>query len=140
MEAGFLDQKAYELINPSDIWTFLSGPLGRRMAKAQAEGRCRREQQFIMGVPAREVGKGDSEELVLIQGIIDAYLEEPEGLVLIDYKTDHVPAGLPRGAKLLADRYRIQLDYYARALTQLTGKKVKERIIYSMALQQSIEV
>ena len=93
-----------------------------------------------MGVPAREVGKGDSEELVLIQGIIDAYLEEPEGLVLIDYKTDHVPAGLPRGAKLLTDRYRIQLDYYARALTQLTGKKVKERIIYSMALQQSIEV
>lgn len=140
LDSGYLDQKAYELINPSDIWIFLSGPLGRRMAKAQAEGRCRREQQFIMGVPAREVGKGDSEELVLIQGIIDAYLEEPEGLVLIDYKTDHVPAGLFSGAKLLADRYRIQLDYYARALTQLTGKKVKERIIYSMALQQSIEV
>lgn len=61
------------------------------MAQAQKEGRIRREQQFIMGIPAREMGKGESEELVLIQGIIDAYLEEPDGLVLIDYKTDRVP-------------------------------------------------
>ena len=40
----------------------------------------------------------------------------------------------------LARRYRVQLDYYERALTQLTGKKVKERVIYSLALQQGIEV
>lgn len=141
LESGFLDAKSYEFINPKDIWIFLESPLGQRMAKAQAKGICRREQQFIMGIPAREMGKGDSRELVLIQGIIDAYLEEPDGLVLIDYKTDHIPAALQaQGAKLLADRYRLQLDYYERALTQLTGKRVKERIIYSMALQQSIEV
>jgi ATP-dependent helicase/nuclease subunit A len=41
---------------------------------------------------------------------------------------------------MLARRYRVQLDYYERALTQLTGKKVKERVIYSLALQQGIEV
>ena len=47
---------------------------------------------------------------------------------------------LPIGAAMLARRYRVQLDYYERALTQLTGKKVKERVIYSLALQQGIEV
>ena len=78
---------------------------------------------------------------MLIQGIIDAYLEEEDGLVLIDYKTDRVPAGNPdRAAALLADRYRIQLDYYERALVQLTGKKVKERVIYSLTLGRSIPV
>lgn len=141
LEAGFLDETSYESVDPSVVWTFLSGSLGKRMAKAQSEGRCHKEQQFIMGIPVREMGKGDSEELVLIQGMIDAYLEEPDGLVLIDYKTDRIPPGSPsQGAKLLADRYRIQLEYYERALTQLTGRRVKERIIYSMALHQSIEV
>ena len=41
---------------------------------------------------------------------------------------------------MLAERYRVQLDYYERALTQLTGKRVKERMIYSLALQRSIKV
>lgn len=140
LEGGFLDQEAHDFINPKVIWNFLSSPLGKRMAKAQSEGRIHKEQQFIIGIPAREMGLGDSDELVLIQGIIDAYLEE-DGLVLIDYKTDHVPEGDPKqGAKMLAERYRVQLDYYERALTQLTGKHVKERIIYSLALQMSINV
>lgn len=139
LEQGYLDDESYALINSAVIWKFLSGPLGQRMAAAQAEGRLSKEKQFIIGIPAREMGRGDSDELVLIQGIIDAYIEEEDGLVLIDYKTDYVPSGNPKqGAKMLADRYRVQLDYYDRALTQLTGKRVKERIIYSLAIQQSI--
>ena len=111
------------------------------MAKAQEEGRIHKEQQFIIGIPAREMDRGDSDELVLIQGIIDAYLDEPDGLVLIDYKTDRVPGNdREQGAAMLAERYRVQLDYYERALTQLTGKRVKERMIYSLALQRSIKV
>lgn len=140
-ESGFLDSEAYEWVQAQVIWRFLDSPLGRRMAQAQKEGRIRKEQQFIMGIPAREMGKGESEELVLIQGIIDAYLEEPDGLVLIDYKTDRVPRTKSgEGARMLAERYRIQLDYYERALTQLTGKNVKERLIYSLALQEAIKV
>ena len=45
-----------------------------------------------------------SDELVLIQGIIDAYMEEEDGLVLIDYKTDHVVRGRE---SLLTERYGI---------------------------------
>lgn len=76
---------------------------------------------------------GDSDELVLIQGIIDVWLEEEDGMVLIDYKTDHVSDG-----EILVKRYKVQLDYYQRALEQMTGKRVKERIIYSLALQKEI--
>ena len=141
VEQGYLNQETRGFIRAGDIWAFLESPLGRRMARAQAEGRIHKEQQFIIGIPARDMGRGDSDELVLIQGIIDAYLEEPDGLVLIDYKTDHVPKeNREQGAAMLARRYRVQLDYYERALTQLTGKKVKERVIYSLALQQGIEV
>ncbi|MCD7907730.1 MAG: PD-(D/E)XK nuclease family protein, partial [Clostridium sp.] len=100
-------------------------------------GRLHREQQFIIGIPAREMGRGESRELVLVQGVIDAYMEEEDGLVLVDYKTDRVPGG-PAGRGILAERYRPQVAYYRKALEQLTGKKVKENIIYSLTLQESI--
>jgi ATP-dependent helicase/nuclease subunit A len=34
----------------------------------------------------------------------------------------------------------VQLDYYGRALTQLTGKKVKEKWIYSFGLRKAIQL
>lgn len=35
-------------------------------------------------------------------------------------------------------RYRVQLDYYEEALVRLTGKCVKEKLIYSFGLEQEI--
>ena len=67
----------------------------------------------------------------MIQGIIDVYFEEEDGLVLLDYKTDAVP-----DLEMLWQRYETQLDYYQEALERLTGKKVKERILYSFHLGQ----
>ncbi len=88
----------------------------------------------MLGLSARELSEEfPEEETVLIQGIIDVYFEEEDGVVVADYKTDAVTR-----PEELADRYRVQLDYYARALEQLTGKRVKEKLIYSFALQQEI--
>lgn len=134
----FVSEKQYtqenrNRIDGSVIWRFLQSETGKRMAKAQAEGTLHKEQQFVMGVPAREIGPVDSDELVVIQGIIDAYFEEDGRLVLVDYKTDHT-----RSQKILLDHYKRQLDYYERALTQMTGKTVGEKWIYSLTLQQAI--
>lgn len=128
-------QENLDLIDSGVIWTFLDSDFGRRMKNAQAEGRLHKEQQFVMGVPAREIGAGDSDELVVIQGIIDAYFEEDGGLVLMDYKTDKI-----RRAQTLVEHYKKQLDYYERALTQMTGKEVREKVIYSLTLQQAIRL
>ncbi len=137
LDTGYLEQEAYDALDEMVIFTMLNSPLGQRMAEAQRGGRLHREQQFIIGIPAREMGRGDSQELVLVQGVIDAYMEEEDGLVLIDYKTDRVPGGRA-GRERLAERYRQQVAYYQRALEQLTGKKVKENIIYSLTLQESV--
>ena len=67
------------------------------------------------------------EETVLLQGIIDCFFEEADGIVLIDYKSDYMPEG---GADRIRERYKIQINYYAMALEKLTGKKVKEKYIY----------
>ena len=79
----------------------------------------------------------DSDELVLIQGIIDAWFEEKDGLVIVDYKTDRVKEG---EEQTLLDHYQVQLQYYARALSQITGKRVKEAVIYSLTIQKEINV
>ncbi len=136
-EGRRITERAESLVSPEIVWKFVSSPLGRRMKAAQEAGGCHREQQFVMGIPAREMELADSDELVLIQGIIDAYLEEEDGLVLVDYKTD---ALRPGQEELLVKRYRVQLDYYQRALEQITGRRVKERMIYSLSLQKEIAV
>lgn len=137
LEEGRLTEEYAKLVNPRTLWLFFSSPLGTRMRDAARTGRLRKEQQFVIGVPARELEAGDTDEPVLIQGIIDAYLDEEDGLVLIDYKTDRIEKGQEQR---LIDRYGIQLDYYERALVQMTGKRVKETIIYSMAVQEEIRL
>ncbi len=132
-----LSAQAAGLVKPYPIWRFVSSPFGERMRRAQEAGRLHREQQFVLGIPAREMGLADSDELVLIQGIIDAYLEEDDGLVLLDYKTDRVAKG---EEEVLKKRYKVQLDYYQRALQQMTKKHVKERIICSLHLMEIIPV
>ncbi len=135
---GYMTSEEKMLLSVKRFSWFLRTNLGKRMQKAASDGTLHREQQFMLGIPAAEIEpESMSEEVVLIQGIIDAYFEEEGELVLVDYKTDYVERG--QGARL-AERYRTQLAYYARALEQLTGKRVREKIIYSFALGEEIAV
>lgn len=111
--------------------------LGKRMKKAAENGTLYREQQFMMGIPAQRLHPEISgEDTVLVQGIIDAWFMEDEDIILVDYKTDRVK----RDIHELVEKYRIQLDYYADALQRVTGRKVKEKIIYSISKGESIEI
>ena len=85
----------------------------------------------MVGIPAKDMEIAQSEELVLVQGMIDAWIEEEDGLVLIDYKSDWTGRN---GEQELIQRYRIQLEYYKRSLEQITGRPVKEAVIYSFHL------
>ena len=108
------------------------------MARAQAAGRLVREQQFVMEIPASEKNPlWDTKEQILVQGVIDAFFEEADGLVLVDYKTDYVPKGQE---ELLLKKYQTQLDYYRKALGRITGKPVRETWIYSFGLGKALAV
>ena len=132
---GRMAADAAVLVNEEKIWHFLQTDLAARIMQAHKSGKLFREQPFVMGLPANETDPLiHSEEPVLIQGIIDLYFEEADGLVLLDYKTDSV-----KEAKQLLDRYQTQMDLYARALAAATGKPVKEKLIYSFKLEEIIE-
>ena len=72
----------------------------------------------------------------MIQGIIDLYyIDQDDKIVLVDYKTDRIEA-----EEELIKRYSSQLNYYKRALEDITGKEVKETIIYSLKLEKEITI
>ena len=123
-----MDSEQIEAINAEDVAFFLNSPLGVRMRDAKAAGKLFREQPFVIGVP-------DSGETVLVQGIIDAYYIEDDGITIVDYKTDRVSS-----EQMLIDRYRTQLEYYGKALTQITGMPVKALTVYSTRLRKEIVI
>lgn len=136
---GMLSAEDAAMLRPEDFTCFMESTLGREMAEASWQGRLYRERQFFLTVPAEEADErfAGSDETILVQGIIDAYYETEDGLVLVDYKTDRITR--PDGSDL-ADKYRVQLKYYAEALTRLTGRPVVRRLIYSFALRDVLPV
>lgn len=135
-QSGRMNKEMADCIGISDIQSFLQSQAGRRMARAMAGGKLFREQPFVMGIDAKEIyPEEEPGEMLLVQGIIDAYFEEDYDLVVLDYKTDRIYS-----EEELASRYHGQLDYYAKALEQMTGKKVKEKILYSFTMHKEIHL
>lgn len=136
VKEGKLGKDEAACIRNRDILKFLHSTSGKRMIQAAGEKKLFKEQPFVLGIDETELyPEGTDGELVLVQGIIDVYFEEADGLVVLDYKTDKVFS-----SEELVERYHAQLDYYAKALEQMTGKTVKEKIIYSFTLGKEITV
>lgn len=139
VEEGRMTQEQADVVRPYDIYAFARTPLAKRMSAARAREEFHTEQPFVIRMPARELEIGcGSDEPVLIQGIIDAWFYEKNEngeneIVVVDYKTDFVKDG----GELLK-KYKKQLDYYQLTLERLTGKRVKEKIIYSFCLEEEI--
>ena len=135
VSCGKMTRDEASVIRLSDIRRFLKTKTGKEMEQAFLAGKLHREQPFVLGVPAKTVRQEwDSDETVLVQGIIDAWFEDEDGdLVLVDYKTDHIADG-----ERLAERYRGQLSYYAQALEKLTERRVKAQVLYSFFLGREI--
>ena len=133
---GRLTAEEARWIDTSKVVRFLNSELGCRMRLSAKKQMLYREQPFVIGVEAYKVQPGwESNDMVLVQGIIDAYIQEEDEIVLVDYKTDFVRPG---EEKKLFDKYHLQLQYYAEALERMSGKQVKEKIIYSFWLQKEL--
>lgn len=136
VEKDLLQKPWSEAISVKKLVVFFQSSLAQRMARAQHLQKLKKEQPFVLGIAADRVKpQFPHEEQVLIQGIIDAFFEEGDDLILMDYKTDAVKTG-----EELVKRYHTQMEYYTEALERIVGKKVKERIIYSFALGEEIRM
>ena len=131
-------------IKVDSIMQFLQHDLGQRVREAI---QIHREIPFSYGLPATEVfakwreavpqnsaqSPTVEEELVLVQGVIDCLLEEEDGLVLVDYKTDAITgrySSTDEAQRVMRERYSLQLNLYARAIEDIWRKPVKGKYLY----------
>lgn len=113
---------------------FAASPLFLRMTKAE---RVEREWNFLCPTPASELlPENDSDEPILLQGVIDACFLEDGAWVLLDYKTDRVEDDPNEYAK----KHTRQVALYANALSKLSGMPVKERYIVLLGAKTEVKV
>ena len=133
-DRGILTKKEAEGIYAANIVDFFSKGLGSRMLVSP---RVERELAFNHRVKANSIFDADTEETLLLQGIIDCCFIEGGKWVLMDYKTDFVPKGR---AKEVAMSHAKQLRLYKSALEELTGIPVKECWIHLLSTGESVLV
>lgn len=133
-ENEFLTQTEIENINQKNVNMFLNSDLMQRMLNSQ---KLHREYQFIYQIDAKEVNEEISDEFakekVLIQGIADLIIEEADGIIIVDYKTDYL-----NNEQDFIDRYQKQLEIYKDAMNKYFDKPVKECVIYSLHMGKAI--
>ena len=133
---AILGEEELSLLNKEQFQTFLSSSLGECFKKAFQEKRLFREMHFMRALPFCALFPDRKEEdEVLLQGIVDAFIVEDDGIILVDYKTDRV-----KSEEELRERYRKQIMLYSDALEAILGKRVKRRVLYSFYLGEEVEI
>ncbi len=122
-------------INPYKILNFFKNPIYDRIKLSKG---VYKEEAFAMTIKSGNVfGEkyANTNEDILLHGIIDCYFEEDDGLILLDYKTDFITS-----EEDIKNRYRLQMDMYKLALQNATGKIVKEVYIYLFGTDKIIDM
>jgi ATP-dependent helicase/nuclease subunit A len=132
--AGFISQEQINEVDKHKISRFYRSTIGGRMINAE---KLYREFKFSILRPAEEFFPGGVTDEILVQGVIDCFFEEEGEIVLVDFKTDTVT---DKNIKEKAKHYTPQLEAYSDALKRITGKHVKERIIYFFAIDTAYPV
>ncbi len=121
-----ITKKEAEAINPYVILEFTKTDIWKELKQSK---NIQREKPFYINIPASEIYGEDTNEVVLVQGIIDLYYQNDKGeYVLVDYKTDYVEKGQEQE---LINKYKKQLELYKRALELSSKTKIAKCYIYS---------
>jgi ATP-dependent helicase/nuclease subunit A len=132
-----LSEDEYKRISTVKLKSFMKDDVATRMADAAVKGKLYKEKPFVFGSNALELFEDEtpSDEMILVQGIIDVFFEEDDGIVLLDYKTDRVD-----DKQELVLRYEKQLQLYKDAIEHAYEVPVKEVLIYSFAFDETIKL
>lgn len=124
-----LTEEQAKAVDAGQLAAFFRRPLGSRIRRHGYA--VQREVPFTLALPAGQVYGSEygttnvpprvgTEDRVLVQGVIDCLWHEPQGIVLVDFKTD----------RKVSDRrlqeYRLQVSFYRQALEEIYRMPVVE--------------
>lgn len=122
IKLGLMTEKEFSEFNLSGIEKALktqafSGIFNKEIYK---------EKSFIVNVPAKLILETESEENVLLQGVIDLLTVCGDTAQIFDYKYSQLDG------ESLREKYQKQLDLYAYAVEKVLNKKVTDKFIVNI--------
>jgi ATP-dependent helicase/nuclease subunit A len=138
---GAITEAVAERIDAETIVTFFQSELGRIVL--DAENKVWREWPFTFALPACELPdssheqQATSDEVIIVQGIIDMLISTPNGLAVIDFKTDNIAT---EEVAQQAELYRRQLELYGRAASAILKTKLLGKWLYFLTPGCAIKI
>ena len=133
---GRLTEEEGKAVRRRELLQFFRSGLAQRLRMAD---KIETERTFSLLMQPKDLFYGKEYEevtdTILVNGIIDCYFVEKDGIILLDYKSDRT-----YDEEELKTRYRIQLSLYRLALERALGLPVKEVYIYSLAMGKEISL
>ncbi len=140
-ESGIFSEHEAKSLDMASLSAFFESDIYKRMSKSP---NVSRERSFI--VKFSDIDDSEIQRTVgiravyggtdgMMQGIADCIFEEPDGYVIVDYKTDRV-----QSMDELVMRYSMQLSLYKAAFDVILDKPVKSCYIYSLRLARGEEI
>lgn len=126
VNSGFLTDEQANSLDLEKLNSFFSSSFAERMFNSD---RIYREIKISSYVKASDIYDTKFDDKILVQGIADCVFEENGELVLVDYKTDRISS-----EDDLISRYKMQVDFYRKALSKTLNMPVKETFLYSFHL------
>ena len=134
IENRFLTEEQGSMVSSDKIAKFFATEIGTKLQNGVPH---LREFKFSILDDGNHYGENLEGEQVLLQGVVDCALLEPDGITVIDFKTDHVTNDTLYG---IAARYRHQLETYAEAIQRIFEKPVKAKFLYLFQTDQFLEM
>lgn len=128
VETGFLTEEQGAMIDCEKLLRFFGSQIGMKLRSGIEH---LREFKFSILDRGEKYGEGLEGEQVLLQGVVDCALLEPDGITVLDFKTDYVTE---KTVDQRADYYRPQLETYCEALSRIYKLPIKAAYLYFFEL------
>ena len=127
-EQGYLTTEQADIVDCESLAAFFATDVGVRLRSGTP---YLREFKFSILDDGSHYGDGLEGEQVLLQGVVDCALLEPDGITVVDFKTDRVTEAT---AAARAEHYRPQVEVYGEALSRIYEQPIKEKLLYFFRL------
>lgn len=134
VDQAYISQECGTLVDCNKILQFFTSDLG---IKVRTAPEVLREFKFSILTDAGQSASSDDMDKVLLQGVVDCAVVEPDGITIIDFKTDFATEG---SVPDILKKYRTQVCAYADALSRIYELPIKEKQIYLFSLGRFVEV
>lgn len=134
VEQRFLTEEQGRAVNCEKIAAFFATPVGQKLRSGTPH---LREFKFSILDDSSHYGEGLEEEKVLLQGVVDCALVEPDGITVVDFKTDRVTAETLAAVK---ERYAVQVKTYGEALRRIYEMPIKAQYLYFFHIDAFVEI